>query len=532
MILKHFNKKIKDLFAINLTIACFGIYLIDFIFGFKKFIYLSLNKIEIIFFGIQISLIIFISTLLLSYFIKKINKIFFNIFRALIFSITFLYLYTFVIRFSDVNYKNFLNTTFLINKQLEILVYLLPFIIGFILYILLKKEHIKKINKFIFILLNIFIILTFLRFVDKAEYSTKNNYLHFENIKSKKVDTKKDEKKIFFLLFDELDFLYVKKNFDNLESLKELSNSSFVHENFFPPGSYTIHSVPPILMGTTYKKHAFKKGTIEITNLNDKKILFSEENTFFGDIKKKGYNFSLFGEYLPYCRLFSSNECYDHYLKKQENFNYRYQLKRFLSSLYISYFINLDRFLFLKSKSEFASEKPSKQNKNIKIDNNIEIIDPLSHYQFKLSKKMVNSKNELVFIHYAYPHPPLKVNFLEKKIDINDYEKNLILVDMTIKNIANEIKKYEGAFLIITSDHWLKSRNFKKEKKKAYPVFFLAKIIGDDSSFKNKQRGHSKDIRSLINQYINDSITSNNDIKLFFDLNVSYDKTIPIYRND
>ena len=37
--------------------------------------------------------------------------------------------------------------------------------------------------------------------------------------------------------------------------------------------------------------------------------------------------------------------------KKQENFNYRYQLKRFLSSLYISYFINLDRFLFLKSKN-------------------------------------------------------------------------------------------------------------------------------------------------------------------------------------
>ena len=53
--------------------------------------------------------------------------------------------------------------------------------------------------------------------------------------------------------------------------------------------------------------------------------------------------------------------------------------------------------------------------------------------------------------------------------------------------------------------------------KKAFPVLFISKIIGDDQSFSNNVPKNSSSIKNLIIEYLDGNVRSNYDIKSFFD---------------
>ena len=109
----------------------------------------------------------------------------------------------------------------------------------------------------------------------------------------------------------------------------------------------------------------------------------------------------------------------------------------------------------------------------------------------------------------------IKVILDEKKIDSNltDYEKNLFLIDSTLFKINKSLESYENSLLIITSDHWYKEGH---KKDKAYPSVFIAKIIGDDSYIEDNEPRNLSSIKKLINNYLDDKVKSNEDIKSFF----------------
>ena len=50
------------------------------------------------------------------------------------------------------------------------------------------------------------------------------------------------------------------------------------------------------------------------------------------------------------------------------------------------------------------------------------------------SLNFLKNNSDIIYIHYPFPHPPLKkniINFDEKNETLSDYEKNLFLVDYT-----------------------------------------------------------------------------------------------------
>ena len=97
--------------------------------------------------------------------------------------------------------------------------------------------------------------------------------------------------------------------------------------------------------------------------------------------------------------------------------------------------------------------------------------------------------------------------------NLSDYEKNLFLIDFTLKKIQSSLNKYKNSLLIITSDHWFKEGH---TEDKAHPSVFFSKIIGDNFFIEDLEEKNLSSIKKLIINYLNDEIKSNNDIKSFF----------------
>ena len=104
----------------------------------------------------------------------------------------------------------------------------------------------------------------------------------------------------------------------------------------------------------------------------------------------------------------------------------------------------------------------------------------------------------------------------------SNYEKNLYLIELTIKKINKNLDNNINSLLVITSDHWFRNNDFSKKikkntKNKSHRIPLIAKIIGDESYFDSEFEGNSVTLRDLTNFYFDGKIKSNKSIKSFFD---------------
>jgi hypothetical protein len=528
---KNLLAKFDDISIINFSLSCLGIYLVNFFFGFNAYIYFPFYKTEVVIFGFLIIITIFFFNFFFFKLFKKLNYKFFKFYDCLLFSATIFYTYTFLIRYSDINYGIFLSSFFNLNVFKEIIIYSLPIILsGFTYYFFYHKK--REINKFINILLIIFIVLSLIRLGKMPVYNINNSYLLLE----KKTEIEKKivkEKKIFFIIFDELDYGFLSKNLKYLPSINKLISKSFFHRNFYSPGSYTIHSIPSILLGTSYKKHYYKNGFINIVDQENKEIEFKSENTLIEDVKKKNMDAVIYGYHLAYCKIFKNITCYDQFYHKKRRINYKVSLKEFLHDLYLGYIINLDKIIPLKTDYKNFNNKIITDNEYLLKENiKFGILNPDAELMYLTTKKMINSEENFIYMHYPYPHPPLQIDVSDHYSQMNSYEKNFLLVEKTVEFITQDLEKNEESLLIITSDHWYKERNLNTEKNKKYPVFLLSKIIGDDSYHETSIANHGAVLRKFVNFFLEEKINNNYDIKNFFDNNIRKDKVSTVYYND
>lgn len=371
----------------------------------------------------------------------------------------------------------------------------------------LIKKKFYKFNRFLFTLLLIFLLLSSIRVLN-FDYDLpinsqgiKNDFKNYD-VKQLK-EQSETKKRVFFLIFDEFDFGYLKNNIENFPTIKKLFQSSFVHKNFYTPGMFTLNSVPGILTGSSVNKFFFKKGNIIFTNEKNEKILFNEKNTIFGKLKERNKKSSIFGYYLPYCKIVKTSSCYDVLNFEYKKINFRMALGYFFETLYI------DKFLDIRSEKEITKNNSS-----------------LSMFMYENSINFLKSKDDLVYIHYPFPH--LKGRYIpefydQKKIKLNKkhlnskaYIENMFLVEETLKQSMKYLEKQKDSLLIITSDHWFKDRN-KYTENKAYPVVFISKIIGDNDSVSRNIPNNASSIKGLIIDYIDGKIKNNNHISKYFD---------------
>ncbi len=202
---------------------CFStIYFSYFHFSEKNYFYFFYKPLEILVAGIFIFLFFSIIQLICHFIAKKIFLI--TLFDSLIFSSCIYVIFHYLVRFADFNYYIiYLNLFNEGNSFLQYSFYGFPFIISFIGFFFISRHKVHKIFKFLSILLLILGILSFLRiykiYDSNIHEINKADTIYSENKNSKNFD-KSIKKKVFWIIFDELDLGYLKKILNIFQILK------------------------------------------------------------------------------------------------------------------------------------------------------------------------------------------------------------------------------------------------------------------------------------------------------------------------
>ena len=513
---KNIISKDMSLAILTLPLACLGIYLSYFYFGWASFFYFKYDLVSILASSLNLSILIGLLNLICIFIIQKINYKLLYFYKGLLFSSIIHFIFHFIFRFSDLRYKDVIINFFESNNIfLQILFFSLPFFIGIFIYFF-TKTNISEIYKFLLILILILLSLSLIRYknIYDLEQDNKINYLKndYKNLKNiNEVKNHPNKKKVFFLLFDEFDNEYLQKNLDYLPTLKELISKSFIHQQFYTPAEFTIDSIPAIFMGSSIKKTLIKYGKLSIVNLENQEIKFNKKNSIFGDLDKRNLKSSIFGVKLPYCRVFNIHTCYDKLNFKKETVGFFKSIEIFLHITYISRLYNL--------RAQISKDETKYKEDYIKI----------SKLMFENSSNFINTNTDFIYIHYLFPHSPgISDQFIDLtnfKAQLSDYEKNFFIVEKTISKIITDLQKYQGSLLIVTSDHWYKARTMHRETNIPFPAVFFAKIIGDDQFLTSNKPNNASGIKKLVIDFFDQKISKNIDIKSYFD-NLSNHKTL------
>tara|TARA_B110000259_G_scaffold100429_1_gene115766 strand:+ start:5811 stop:7355 length:1545 start_codon:yes stop_codon:yes gene_type:complete len=493
-----------DIAALILPIVCVGVYISFFYFGSNIYFYFTFSYVNILLTSLSLFALICILNLTFFFIIIKVNTKLIYYYKGLLFSTIVYFTFHFIVRFSDVYYKDIYEYLFdTRNFFLKVLFFSFPFFFGIFIYFFTKLK-ISRIYEFLFILILILFTLSIVRFKD-IYYFEKNNNTNF--LKSdygnlKKISTIKNfnRKKVFLILFDEFDNGYFQKNLNYFPYLKGLISKSFIHQQFYTPGMYTMDSIPAILLGSSTKKTMTKNGNLTITNNDNQKIDFNKKNSIFGDVEERNLMSSIYGYYHPYCRIFNINTCFDKLDFKKEKISFLKSIEIFLHISYISR---------IYKSNPLISHNHEKET--------LEYIE-LSKVMYQNSNDFINNDTDFIYIHYQFPHlPDISSEFIDLsdlKEDLSASEKNYFIVEQTMKKIIPDLMRYQGSLLIVTTDHWFKERG---GGQKAYPAVFISKIIGDDSSLISNRPTNASAIRKLIKNFFDQEILNNKDIKSHFD---------------
>ena len=509
-----FNKSIiffLSIFALNLSFYYFGE---------NQYFYPKYKFFEIIKASFIASSLLTIPIITYDFISKKKEGYILNFINSLFFSFIFYLIFHTTIRFADYNFVYLFSSIFEKNYFLvKVFIYSIPFLISFIILIFLKQKQLFNFYKFIFIYLIIINCFSLFRLSEiyiwknVLEPNNTNDYNSFNKNFSSNIDY--SSKKVFLFIFDEFDQMYFEKNLQNFQYLKNIFESSYSNETFYAPAMFTLDSIPAILLGSSTKKTSFKDSDLYLTALDNTIIKLETKNSIFNQPSLENFKASIFGHYHPYCKNFIVKYCYDVLNYSFYKITLYETLLNISSLTYLQKFINVHKFIDYL----FSSEKKNR----IKNKNDREYNESTYFYNNSI-KFLANNDTDLIYIHFPFPHPPLKTDGLIKfnKSDLsryNDYEKNLFLVENTISNLMVEIEKYQNSLLIITSDHWLRQLNNKDlgfSKKKPYPSVFISKIMNDNEKYSGDKSNNGSSIKKLIELYYNNKILNNRDIMYFF----------------
>ena len=369
------------------------------------------------------------------------------------------------------------------NKYLVLGWYLIP-VVFFSLTSFFLKKKIKEINKFLVILSWCFFALFLYRII-----TTVPPIINLENLEN---DSKKiSDKKVVWVLFDEFDYNFYKNNaLSNLKNFNKFSSESLEISNMQATSDATITAIPEILTGIRSKNYLTtdKFAELYIVDENENKIKFNFENSIFGKVHNKGFTSSIFGIYHPYCHIFYQiNNC--------SNIEFHHDKVKWHDGVIHILFLRLiDK--FLNNKLGITSDITKKQ------------IDLIPHH--------IESEDNLIFMHFGFPHLPSlyaeKIYNQKSNNEEDSYKLNLKLANDVLGIITKTLKKnqYENVLIILSSDHWLRSL------KGPRPVLFNAKLINDNESFVLNDKSSNYYISELVMKYFDNKINSNRDIKNFF----------------
>ena len=401
------------------------------------------------------------------------------------------------------------------TKLQKILLLLFLFIIFYI------SSHITKYYRFDFLkFINLFssilLIIIIVNSVGNKKFFFKQNILD-QNIKFIKTD-KVPDRRVIFLIFDELDQKILNENIRNLKNFSNLKENSINFENAYAPGRDTMNSISALLIG--------HDGTGKIGHETNKYFFYGNnfkkyidyQSSIFSNTQKD--NATLIGsQVISYCIYININNCSDSTKDiGDENLN------KYFTTIY--FFFNLLSFPF---KEETISSEEIKIDKTKSTILKKKYDKILNNEQKKYDRIIKNTfsaienvEQEIVFVHFPFPHPPsiYAQKFYDKNnnnldysylanLKFSDYILGKILEKLKINSISQEI------LLIVSSDHGVRSE-IKYRAQQARKVPLIINIKNSTYSYTINKKISSFHTKKLIEKFLKKEINDSHEIiKLF-----------------
>jgi hypothetical protein len=376
---------------------------------------------------------------------------------------------------------------------------LLPFI-AVVLVLIIKKDSLDNLIKFLGALGIAFLLIVSYRIVssirafhipsweNKIQYDLPNN----------------NARKVIWVVLDEFDpeIAFSETNLGDLFNFKFLLDSAVSHSQMYAPSNSTVMSIPSMLMGVpTYGNIYNDVGMLEVKISEKTALPFNYRNTIFHRLSAHHFNSSILGFYHPYCGIFNKIKCksfpYQNDFKWYSGIVHAYTHRRFLKIIDILF------------------------NKNYVQVSQVDLMANITGQQLSLLPEFILDKDvNFTFIHLNVPHLPSNFAqelFKENSDDqLSNYRLNLRLADYSLNEIlknTNQIKN-QKVLLILSSDHWFRARD--EGRLISHPALFIAKINDDTHKINLTKPTSSIYIQALASKFLNNEISSHGDIEKYF----------------
>lgn len=473
-------------------------------------------------------LIVFLCFKILNFF--KENYLIYN-FLLTIF-VTLLTVYTIKTFFNFINiisFKGFILKYVLISFNISysiktILIFIIPYIFFFFVFIIFKKK--ENYLRFLSILGFIF-LLNFLYSLSSNIYDQNTKYVidKFEPYTLNKKNFVKDRKAIW-IFFDAFDPYYAfKKDIVKLKNFNDYKKKSIYFSNAISPSSGTLVSMLANLIGTNAEDITTNKSSIDIVTPDKKYINFNKNNTIFGRLENDGLSSEIYSSVLDYCSLLKVQNCQ---AKKYEEENFS---NKWYSGIALTYPIvsQFNLLVSLLSKGDNSKEISDQRNFSFseldfkKFNDqlaNITDIDGIGHVSFDIFENFLKSESSMLFVHLYLPHTP--ADYIKQKLSLTtnnineDYLLNLIYTDFVLSRIIKEVNKNrkKDLLLVLNSDHWYDSGSeFDKIQR---PVLQIFNIIDDETGMNIQEQVFTYQTQEIIHKYLTKEINTKLDILKYY----------------
>jgi hypothetical protein len=279
--------------------------------------------------------------------------------------------------------------------------------------------------------------------------------------------------RVVWMLFDEWDYgisFADRPHGLRLPALDALRAESLFASNVSSPSWQTRVSVPALTTGMLLKSVAEQgRSEVRLTPLEGGgEVRWSSTATVFSEARALGFNTSIVGAYLPYCRV----------------------LGRELSTCWWSESPNL----VSGSGSTLASMTVGQIRSVFETQNFSPFGVSLLSTGYDRMYREVLSNTEatllgqatgLIYLHFPIPHPPTIYNASTgatraRSEGARGYLDNLVLVDKTVqrlRELMTEAGTWKHTTLLLTSDHWYREATLLGSHDRRVP--FLIKLAGD-----------------------------------------------------
>jgi hypothetical protein len=310
-----------------------------------------------------------------------------------------------------------------------------------------------------------------------------------------------------------------------LPAFDELTSSSFVAENAFPPHYWTSASLPALLTGKEVywvQPHGPDKITLNLRS-GEPSVELTETDTIFDDVLSLNGKNAAAGWYHPYPRLFRSKLAIGNWTPAGW-----YRCRSFgecLSSTSANSFEDMPvlRDLFVENPMVDPIQIPFIRNRFLNHHR--------EHAEYNLALRsyatslVTNENIDLVFLHFAIPHGP----YLNRNNEsTQSYFEGFEAVDETLAILRDAMKRnniWDRTTLIISGDHWLRSDLNSPDGLEPKEIFvpdntrvpFIVKPAGGGKPIQYSRRFNTIITRSLIRSIMTGEVSTTEGIAEWLD---------------